>query len=109
MDESTVIMAVAGAVTFAVPLITLIISLITFYATAKEKHAKSAAEQAQIAAKLDENSRTLNDMSEQMTKLIDGYHENHAAIVKLETRVEMLDGKVTDIESRIGAVETKIR
>lgn len=103
------ITAIINAVVFCVPLITLIVAVITFTNASKERHSKSAAEQAEIGIKLDENGKTLANMQGRLDTLLEGYHENHSSIMQLETRVTGIEGRVDKVENDLSALENKVQ
>lgn len=103
------ITAIINAVVFCVPLITLMVAVITFTNASKERHSKSAAEQAEIGIKLDENGKTLANMQERLDTLLEGYHENHSSIMQLETRVTGIEGRVKKVERDISTLEDKVQ
>lgn len=103
------ITAIINAVVFCVPLITLIVAIITFTNASKERHSKSAAEQAEIGLKLDENGKTLANVQGRLDTLLDGYYENHSSIMQLETRVTGIEGRVEKVERDLSTLEGKVQ
>lgn len=53
---------------YIIPAIMMIVSVMTFVGANRQRHEKSAAEQAQIAAKLDSNAQHLSDIQVQLSK-----------------------------------------
>lgn len=91
---------------YVVPVLALIVSIVTFFRASGERHAKSAAEIAQIAAKLDHNTFLLTEVKEQQQRLMTGYLENKADIAEIkgkveahETRIETLETEIHDLRS----------
>lgn len=105
-DQSAV--ALINAVIYIVPLIALIVSIFTFVNASRERHAKSAAEQAEIGIKLDNNAETLGEIKTTVDDLRDGYHENHEAIEKLDTKIGTLENRVETVEKDIKRLEDKV-
>lgn len=100
--------AIVNAVVYIVPVLALIVSVITFFNASRERHSKSAAEQAKIGVKLDNNSATLNDIKGTVDVLRDGYNKNHAAIEKLDTKIGGLEIRVDKVEQDIKELENKV-
>lgn len=107
MTDQSVI-AIVNALIYCVPLVALIVSVLTFVNASKERHAKSAAEQAKIGIKLDNNAKTLNEIKGTVDDLRDGYHKNHEAIVELDTKIGILEDRVRKVEGEIRDLEGKV-
>lgn len=105
-DQSAI--ALINAVVYIVPLIALIVSIFTFINASKERHAKSAAEQAEIGIKLDNNAKTLGEVKDTVDDLRNGYHENHEAIERLDTKIDNLEDRVDKVETEIRQLEDKV-
>lgn len=95
-------------VSYVISAVMLIVSILTFVNASRERHEKSAAEQAQIAVKLESLETTLTDVKATVDELRDGYHENHVAIEKLETRVTGIEGRIKKAETKLGELESKM-
>lgn len=105
-DQSAI--ALINAVVYIVPLIALIVSIFTFINASRERHAKSAAEQAEIGIKLDNNAKTLGEVKDTVDDLRNGYHENHEAIERLDTKIDNLEDRVDKVETEIRQLEDKV-
>lgn len=98
-----------NAFMLAISVISLIVSILVFMASSRQRHEKSAAEQAQISAKLDSNSQHLADIQVQLQKLISGFEENKASISALESHMRGLEKRFDNIEGRVTQLEHDIR
>lgn len=107
MTDQTAV-ALINAVIYIVPLIALIVSILTFVNASKERHAKSAAESAKLGLKMDNNAETLGEIKVTVDDLRDGYHENHEAIERVETKIEGLEGRVDKVEQEIKDLENRV-
>lgn len=106
--ETQAVTAVANAITFVVPLIMLIVSLFTFASASKERHTKSAAEQAEIGIKLDNNLKALEEIKGTIKDLTDGFNDHGKAITQLDTRVNGLEGRIKKLEIALKTLEDKV-
>lgn len=107
MTDQSVI-AIVNALIYCVPLVALIVSILTFINASRERHAKSAAESARLGIKLDNNSETLGEIKTTVDDLRDGYHENHEAIVELDTKIGNLEKRVDAVEKDLKDIEDKV-
>lgn len=97
-----------SAIMYFVPLIALVISIVTFTNAVKERHGKSAAEQAGISIKLDTLSKTIDDIKKSIDDLRSGQHKHESAITKLETKVTGLEGRVKRVETNLKDLEQRV-
>lgn len=95
-------------VSIVISAIMLIVSVLTFTNASKQRHEKSAAEQAQISIKLDSTLERLVKIENTLEEMRDGLHENEVAIEKLETRVTGLEGRVKKIETNLKTLENNV-
>lgn len=100
--------ALSLIVMYVVPIIGMIVAVFTFYHSVKERHAKSAAEQAEIGIKLDNNTKTLEEVKVNVEELRKGYQENKSDITKLETKVTGLEGRVKRVENNLRDLEQRV-
>ncbi len=98
-----------NAILYVIPAIMMIVSVMTFYSASKQRHEKSAAEQAQISAKLDSNSQHLADIQVQLQKLVTGFEENKASISALESHILGLEKRFDNVEGRVTQLEHDMR
>lgn len=95
-------------IAYGIPVIALIISIFTYYAAVRERHNKSAAEQAEIGVKLDTTIKTLDEIKGTVDILRAGYSSHETTITKLETKVTGLEGRVKRVEANLKELETKV-
>lgn len=94
---------------YVVPVIALIISVMTFSNASKERHGKSAAEQAGISAKLDGNSSKIDEIKTDLGRLMQGYEDNREHIARLDGRIEGIESRVSSVEGRIEQINVEIK
>lgn len=92
-------------VSYIISAVMLIVSILTFVNASRERHEKSAAEQAQIIVKLESLETTLTDVKETVDELRGGLHDNRVDIEKLETRVTGAEGRIKKVETKISEIE----
>lgn len=95
-------------IAYGIPVVALIISIFTYYAAVRERHNKSAAEQAEIGVKLDTTIKTLDEIKGTVDILRTGYSLHETSITKLETKVTGLEGRVKRVEANLKELETKV-
>lgn len=95
-------------VSYVISAVMLIVSILTFVNASRERHEKSAAEQAQIAVKLESLETTLTDVKATVDELRGGHHENRVDIEKLDTRMTGLEGRIKKAEVKIVEIEGKM-
>lgn len=93
---------------YIVAIVGLIISVLTFYFAVKERHTKSAAEQAGIGIKLDALTKTIDEIKMTVEELRKGHIDHQASITKLETKVTGLEGRVKRVESNLKELEQRV-
>lgn len=98
-----------NVVIYIVPAVMMIVSILTFVASSRQRHEKSAAEQAQIGAKLDSNAQHLADIEIQLSKLVEGFQENKANIAALGADINAMGKRVDALEIRIRNIESDMR
>lgn len=86
----------------------LIVSILVFNASVKERHSKSAAEQAEIAIKLETFTKTLDEIKDTVEDLRTDRAEDHAAIATLETKYTGLEGRVDSVETDLKELRRKM-
>lgn len=95
-------------VSYVISAVMLIVSILTFVNASRERHEKSAAEQAQIAVKLESLETTLTDVKATVDELRGGHHENRVDIGKLDTRVTGLEGRIKKAENNLKDLEQRV-
>lgn len=96
------------SILYCVPIIGLVVSGLTFYRSSRERHEKSAAEQAGISAKLDTIDSRLDSTDTHLKQLLQGQMKNTNDIVLIDGRVTALDTRVNGLETRISSAESRI-
>lgn len=90
---------------YCVPVIALIVSILTFFRSNRERHEKSATEAASIAAKLDSTAQHLVQIDEHLQKLLQGQLQHTQDIADLDKRVSAINVKVENLEHRVDKIE----
>lgn len=93
---------------YIVPVVALIVSIITFLCANRERHEKSAAEQAGIKANLDSIAKHVEDIDSRTETLVNGQAVTNQNVAALDTRVGALETRVDGLETRIMHTEDRI-
>ena len=86
----------------------LIVSVLVFNASVKERHSKSAAEQAEIAVKLETFTKTLDEVKDTIEEIRNDRVKDHAELTKLESRFTGLEGRVKRVETDLRELRCKV-
>ena len=95
IDINTVIMAFV----YIVPLVTVIISIVTFTNAVKERNARTAAEAVSLKKDIENLSIEVRDLKKDIADAIKGYHNNDKRITTLEYEFNALNARVKGLES----------
>lgn len=93
--------ALISSLVYIVPLLALMLSVQTFSNAAKERHAKSAAEAANLKSDLTHLTAQVSELKASMDEAETGYHKNATRLTALEEQVKTLWSKVNELERRI--------
>ena len=95
-------------VSLIISVIMMVVGVFSAFSAYKERHAKSSAEQAQIAIKIEALSGHITQMDDDLKKASNGYYRNHESIVALEIKVKALEERVKALETALDEVNSKI-
>ena len=93
---------IVNAIVYVVPVAALIVSILTFTKASSERHERSAAESANIAAELKFNTEMLRDIKSDLKEARDSNNENR-------TRIIAVEGHMKDVEHRLEVVEDEVK
>lgn len=88
-------------ISLVVSVIVMVVGVYSAFQAYKERHAKSSAEQAQIAVKIEALSGHITQMDDDLKKASNGYYRNHESIVALEVRVKNLEEKIKALDAEM--------
>lgn len=96
-------------ISLIVSVIMMLVGVIGAFSAYKERHAKSSAEQAKIAIKIDTLTTKITKMDADLLAATKGYHDNHEKITVLETKVKSLEARVKALEESIKKINEDIK
>lgn len=96
-------------ISLIVSVIMMVVGVAGAFSGYKERHAKSSAEQAQIALKIESLTKKISDMDADLVAATKGYHANHEKISVLETKVKSLEARVKQLEQSLNDINDEIK
>lgn len=91
---------IISLIIYIVPLLSLVVSVLTFSNAVKERNSKSAAEAVSLKKDIELLSEKVSSLEHQFTKVNNGYYSNDKRITTLEHDVRSLDHRVKYLEER---------
>lgn len=93
--------ALIDSLIYLVPLLALMVSIRTFTNASRERHAKTAADAAELKSDISHLSNEVREMKDRYERAADGYHRVDNRLIKLESKAENLEKKIAELERRI--------